>query len=297
MKSDDSRVLFFNENYIDRIKSKYEVFSPTEKTVAKYIISNGAECANMSIQELSEKTGCSSATIMRFCRTAGYGGFSELKFLIKKMSSDFAKDNLSLSYDDSANALKKKILQFTQYSINETVEVLDSRSLDRASTILANAGKIVFCSMGSACGVALAATNHFLSLGKDAVYYSDDLLLLRSVANLSPEDVIIGINYDGYSRSVADAFKLAKSNGATTILMSSFEESLIAQYADIILRTPIRNNSNILNFSATTICQMMIVQLLISGTWQYGGVELDERSKQMRALTNTKRYPKHTTAI
>lgn len=297
MKSGDSRILFFNENYMEKIRRKYDTFSPTEQIVAKYIVSNGSECANMSIQELSEKTGCSSATIMRFCRTAGYSGFSELKFLIKEMSSDFAKDNLSLSYNDNADLLKKKILQFTQYSINETVDVLDSSSLDRASTILANARKIVFCSMGSACGVALAATNHFLSLGKDAAYFSDDLLLLRSAVNLSSNDVIIGINYDGYSRSVADAFKLAKENGATTILMSSFDTSLIAKYADIILRTPVRNNSNILNFSTTTICQMMIVQLLVSGTWQYGGVELDERSKQMRTLTNTKRYPKHTTAI
>ena len=115
---------------------------------------------------------------------------------------------------------------------------------------------------------------------------------MRSVSNLSENDVLIGINYDGYSRSVADAFKLAKSRGTTTILMTSFTQSLIAKYADIILLTPIRNNSNILNFSSTTICQMMIVQLLISSTWQYGGTDLDEKSKNMRTLTNMKRYPK-----
>lgn len=292
MSTDSSRILFLNENYRDRIQNRYSILSSAEKIAADFILKNGPLCTTMSIQEMAEKSGCSSATIMRFCTAVGYSGFSELKFQIKEMSSDFSKENVSISYNDSASSIKQKILQFTQLNLNETVQVLDSDSLDKAARALAEARRIALCSMGSACGVALAAANHFLSLGKDAAFYSDELLLLRSVSNLSENDVLIGINYDGYSRSVADAFKLAKSRGTTTILMTSFTQSLIAKYADIILLTPIRNNSNILNFSSTTICQMMIVQLLISSTWQYGGTDLDEKSKNMRTLTNMKRYPK-----
>lgn len=292
MQSNEERIIFFNESYIDKIQKIYNELSSTEKTVADYVISNSISCSNMSVQELSEKTKCSCATIIRFCRHAGFGGFSELKFSIKNFSSDFSRDNLSLSYHDDSDSLKQKTLQFTQFNINETVNIIDSISLNTACQIIAKARRIIFCAMGSACGVALAATNHFLSMGKDAAFFSDDLLLLRTMTNLDSHDVVIGINYDGYSRSVADAFKMAKETGAVTILMTSFPDSLITKFSDIVLRTPIRNNSNILNFSSTTICQMMIIQLLISGTWQYGGTNLDEKSKRMRPLTNLKRYSK-----
>lgn len=284
--------LFFGDNYYERIRAQLPSVSEGERKAAEYILRNSAECAKLSVHELAKCCGCSSATIIRLCKRLGYEGYAELRLQIRDLAANFAKDNLSISAQDNPQSMKNKSLQFTQSNISETVKQLNDKDLDRASRILAKANRILFCAMGSACGVALAATNHFLSAGKDATFISDDLLQLRSVAHLGSNDVVIGVNYDGYSKAVADTLMLAQKVGATSVLITSFSDSLCAKYADIVLSTPLRNNQNALNFSTTTICQMLIFQILIAGMWQYTGETIDDKSAFVRPCANLKRYEK-----
>ena len=287
---EEERVLYFMGNYVEKINSHFSQLGEAEKLAARYILDNGSACSQMSIKTLAEHSGCSTASIVRLCKDLGYSGFSELKFQIQQNSSAFSKDNLSISHLDDPRSMKQKTLRFAQHSLNTTVQNLDDASLEKAVEALVNARQVLFCAMGSACGAALAGVNHLLSSGIYATFLMDDLLQMRNAAYFHPKDVVIGINYDGNAKGVADTFMVAKQAGATTILITSIPDGMISNYADIILYTPVRNTNNSLNFSTTTMCQLMIVQLLIIGVWQRSGSQLSQKSAEMRTYTNLKRY-------
>lgn len=284
------RALYFTDNYVEKIYSRFSELGEAEKRAARYILDNGSTCSQMSIKTLAENSGCSTASIVRLCKDLGYSGFAELKFQIQQNSSSYSKDNLSISHLDDPASMKQKTLNFAQQALSTTVQSVDDASLEKAVDALVSAKQVLFCAMGSACGAALAGVNHMLSAGIHATFLMDDLLQMRAAAYLKPGDVVIGINYDGNSKGVADTFMVAKSVGATTILITSVPDGTISKYADTILYTPLRNTNNALNFHATTMCQLMIVQLLLIGIWQRSGAALSQRSETMRTYTDLKRY-------
>lgn len=293
----EAQLLCFDENYYKKITSSFDRLGGAEKKAASYILEHGAICARMSVSELAQACGCSAASIVRLCKDLGYSGFSELKFNIQQSGYVFTEGNLSISQTDSPAALVEKTFHYTQQSLNTMVQLLDNELLEHASQAIAKANLVLFCAMGSACGAALAGVNHLLSSGINACFPMDDLLQLRAAAYSGPSDVVIGVNYDGNAKNVSDALMIAKERGATTILITSFPNGLGAHYADIILRTPKRNANNALNYSTTTMCQVMIVHLLIVGAWQWGDAARQEQSSKMRALTYLKRYAIDTSKI
>jgi len=290
MHGNDDRAMYFSENYAEKINNKLDEMSETELRVAEYILNNKDNCVKLSISEMAGQCGVSSATVVRFCKLLGYSGYAELKFQIQKISSDFSKDNLSIFSHDSPASMKQKSLQFTQYNLGATVEKNNGEQLDKAAKLIANADHVLLSAMGSASGVALAASNLLLSAGVNASYHDSDMLQMKSAAFLKKNDVVIGINYDGYSKAVTDTFMVAKRAGAHIILITSFDNTILTEYADIVLYTPVRNNSNVLNFTTTSICQMMIIQLLMVDIWQQSGPDIDKKSSRVRTITDIKRY-------
>jgi len=81
-----------------------------------------------------------------------------------------------------------------------------------------------------------------------------------------------------------------KECGATTILITSAQDSILSKYADIVLFTAIRNISNTLNISTIAMCQLAVLQTLQIGVWQQNRQELSERSQKQLHLTNLKNY-------
>lgn len=292
-----TQLLHYDESYYKKIMANIDRLGEAERKAAAYIVEHGAVCARMSVGQLADACGCSPASIVRLCKDLGYSGFSELKFNIQQSSSDVAGNNLSILQTDSMEEVVEKTFHFTQRSMNSVVRLLDMQGLERASKAIAKANLVLFCAMGSACGAAVAGANHLMSAGINATFQMDELLLMRTASYLGPDDVVIGINYDGNSKNVVDTLKIGQKNGATTVLLTSIPNSLGTKYSDIVLLTPKRSTNSDVNYSTTTLCQIMLVHLLLVGAWQKAGESLQEKAQEMRALTHIKRYSLDTSSV
>ena len=288
MKNNDE--LLYQENYYTKLSSRLHDLSKAEQRAASYIMEHGPACSRMSVAQLAEAAGCSGASVIRLCKDLGYSGYAEMRFNIQQSTANPSDQRLSILESDSTEAVVEKAFRFTQQSLNSVLHLLDMETLERASRMIANARQVLLCSMGSACGAALAGANHLLSAGINATFQSDDLLIMRTVSYFGPEDVVIGINYDGNSKTVVDALMVAKRNKAATILITSMTKSLGTKYADAVLLTPKRNVNSSLNYSTTTICQILLVHLLLANAWQQTGTRLEAKTHEMRSLTHIKRY-------
>lgn len=71
--------------------------------------------------------------------------------------------------------------------------------------------------------------------GISGTAYSDVTQQLVAAANIKPEDVAFSVSYEGRSRNVVEAMKIAKERGAVTICITKMNKSPLLHYVDIAL--------------------------------------------------------------
>ena len=98
--------------------------------------------------------------------------------------------------DDSIADIVQKIVDFNKEAIEQTSHIIDLHDLERAVDVLSNAKRIDFSGMGASGIVAYDAMTKFMRINI-LVIIIKTALQLTSAANLSEDDVAVGISYSG----------------------------------------------------------------------------------------------------
>lgn len=283
--------------FASRVRLNYQKLSGSERRVAEYLIKNEDRCQALTIYQLAEEIGTSVATITRFCQTLGYRGLADLKFNLQQGTVDLVSEDMGIRRDDSVNVIKQKAMQFTQSAMQECIMQMDNAVLEQAIHAIGQAEHVMLCGMGSASGIVHAAVGLFLTAGINASFVEDTLLQLRSVAMLQPGDVLLAISYDGYAKDMGDAMMLARERGVRTILVTSVQNTLLTNYAEMELYTPARSLGNAMSITATGMCQLAILQSLMVGVVAMYYDSLSVRSAAQLHLSELKRYDYRQTEL
>ncbi|MCQ2420548.1 MAG: MurR/RpiR family transcriptional regulator [Clostridia bacterium] len=282
--------LSFGADCAGRIGAVYDTLSSTDKKIADYVLANGPQCAQLSVRAFADACGCSASTVVRFCRLLHYDGFADFKYDIRRAEAALPENDITLHPRDSIGSMMQRALYYACQSLRATVDRTDEVLLDEAAHQIIAAGNVQFCAIGSAGGVAQAACSQLLSLGIPACFFSDELQQLRLAACRKPGDVLIGINYNNAAKTVADAFMAAKAAGATTILITAVKDGILSSYSDYVFYTPLRRAGNSLNISTSTLCQSMLLQLLMLRVWQLDPDRFGQQTETIRNFTKMKLY-------
>jgi hypothetical protein len=72
-----------------RIRSLIQNESGATVTIGRFVLKAPFRARNLSIEELAQACGASAATVHRFCRDLGYGGYKEWGIDRSVLNSDF----------------------------------------------------------------------------------------------------------------------------------------------------------------------------------------------------------------
>lgn len=252
-----------------RIREAFNTIKPAEENAAQYILDFPEEVVNLSIKELSERSGSSQAAIIRLCKNIGVSGFQELKVRIAgdlqtKETYDYRYEEISP--DDTTQQLVEKISQKNIYSINETIKLAEIKDLEDAIISLSNAKRIDFYGAAASQIIALDAQQKFLRINKHCTAYEDAHLQLTSSVTLSEDDVAIGISYSGETSHVISAIINAKQTGATTIGITRYGKNPLSELVDISLYISSSESDTIRSAAtASRIAQLNMIDILFTG--------------------------------
>lgn len=251
------------EEYISRIHGKYDQMSDSERQVADYFLERrGTIPADLNVQEVARLSRTSVATVMRFCKTLGFKGFSEFKYHVKNGVLAPIGGSVRFGSRDDMNLIKEKVAEYTRRTITGSMQHADSRELERAVEALENCERVFITATGTASGVAQSATNIFMVMGLCCHYTADPLTMLREMSFCTKKDLVIGITSCGRIKEVVDALKIARERGATTIGVTGMPDSLVTRYSDIVLHCLLQDNSVSLDLITVSLCQLLTLQTL-----------------------------------
>jgi DNA-binding MurR/RpiR family transcriptional regulator len=226
-------VIVVEENIILGIKSKLNDLSKTEKKIGEYILNHSVEIVNDNTSELAEKAGVSPATIVRFCRSIGLSGFSQLKVrLYADASSVDEKLFTDINPDEDVALIAEKLaLRFNQ-SISQTVHILDTKRIEEIADIMEHCSTIYVYGLGASHVVADDFTQKFTRIGKLVINTLDHHLLSSSLISAEDHCMFFAISNSGETNEAIKLAQIAKQKKVYTVGITQNENSTLAKLVD-----------------------------------------------------------------
>jgi len=255
------------KDIVSQIREKYDSFSKSHRKLADYILDNPGDVAFLSINELSQTTGISPATITRFAHKLEFQGYNEFQRGIyehQKQQAPFGQLKSLLRSEASDDCSEQDSLQNSIQSNIRLLEDLDTPQLRasflRAQEILRKAGTIYIAGHRSSYAAA-----YYFAFMLQRMY--ENVRLIEASSNTLPavlcdvksEDCLVIISYARYSSASYDIVSHFHREGCQVIALTDSPTSPIALKSNEVLIAP--NGENFSPVGAIALCNCFITSL------------------------------------
>jgi DNA-binding MurR/RpiR family transcriptional regulator len=259
-------------NSVVRIRALLPSLPRAEQRVASKVIEDPAGVSAMTITELAQSCDTSETTVIRFCRAVGFSGYPQLRLTLatevgRAEGSDSGRRVVSgdISPGDSLEQVVEKIAFADARAVEDTASQLDITVLERVIDAIVAARRVDIYGVAASGGVAVDLQQKLHRIGKTAFAWSDTHVALTSAALLREHDVAIGISHTGVTLDTIDALAEARRRGATTVALTNFPRSPIADVADLVLTTAARETTFRSGATASRLAQLTVVDCVFVG--------------------------------
>lgn len=278
--------------WIARIQQHYEMLPKTERKVADYLLRDPQSAAEMSSIELSKVSGTSPATVMRFCRSIGFNGFSEFKIYVRSEKLAPYEDPMRIEHGDPISAIKQKSFRYGQSVLEETMNILDDKMLSAAVSAIDKAREVIIVGIGGSGSTGRCVYDSLLQIDVPCHFIEDPIFQILAIAKLKPGDVVIACCHSGKTIDVLDACVEAKKRGVTVIGLIGITGSPLTKIVDISLMTGLSNHQYYSDTLAARICELGVVATLHTALSLIRRESLRDNRRRITDLINIKRTQK-----
>ena len=271
------------------IRKKYKEFRPSEKKVADYILRCDEDVSQMTIVKLSKCVGVSQPTILRFANAIGISGFKELKYCLLQdklydmaVPEPTALHGFCISNKDELVDVPSNVIATTTKIMQDILKSISSKEYLKLIDKIVSVQKVFVFGVENSGSAVSDLVTKLLYLGINCITYTDYYLQSVCASNLTKNDLAIGISYTGYSKNTVDVMEVAKKSGATTAIITNFENSVISNFADIVITATteqyIYGDAIFSRTSQLAIVDMIYTGILVSN-YNYYTEKINECSK------------------
>ncbi|MEG0367033.1 MAG: MurR/RpiR family transcriptional regulator [Coprobacillus sp.] len=252
------------------IKSIYRDLSKKEKSIADFILENPKKVSRSTINEISNELSIADSTFFQFTRKLGYNGFRDFRndLLTEEFDAEISVHE-NISHDDNALTMAKKAFESSIHALEDTKNLLDLDSLNKAANIILNTNNLVFFGIGGSNIIASDAYHKFLRSPVRCQHAEDFHIQLMQASLLTKDDCAFLISHTGLTKEAIQIAEVVKKNGTRLIVVTSFPLSPLAKMADVVFissseETGYRSESLSSRISQLSITDALFVIIMFS---------------------------------
>jgi len=241
----------------EQIRSRYNSLPKNQRKIAEYFINNFDRIPFLNVQELSESTGVSVASIVRFAQRAGYKGFSELRDAI---SDSFQKGMHNseifplLEKHKIDDDLLTEVANLDIKNINDTLNLIDRKSFKYVIERISYAERVYTGGLGISYLLAEILAYQLTQVGIDSsVLRHTHTLFHEQVLFLNSKDLLVLFSFPPYSKETVDLARFAEERRIDVIAITNVPASPITQYSKASLIVESRNMLFTNSFAAISV--------------------------------------------
>lgn len=254
------------------IQAHLDSYSPSIRRIADALLSRPQIALELTISQLARACETSETSVVRFCRTLGFTGYSPFRMqMAAELASEGAQRGNDSGYGsdilatDSLADMVAKISSSELIGIQETAQNLDLKALQSVIDLVRVAPKVIVFGVGASNGGAHDLAQKLQRIGRVALAEYDAHNALVAAALLRPGDVAIGFSHSGRTRETFEVLRVAHEAGASTVAITNVEDSRISKQADVTVRTAVRETTFRSGAMASRIAQLTVVDYIFVG--------------------------------
>ncbi len=274
-----------------QIKMIYPVLSRSNRLIADYLLRDDCDISDLSIAEFARQLNVSTATVVRFCRTIGYKGFSEMKVRLSDKGWNMDELFEPIAFKDSLASIRQKVVALNKRTIDDLNKSLGEELLEAVSSLLINADQIVIISEGGSSCAGYCAYDAFTKLSLNCIHHTDPFFQLMVVQNLDPakRNVVFAINNSGRSESTLGTLKFARELGIPTVGVVGLPGTPSSRFLDYQLVTGMFDSDIYSDMTVSRIGEIGVVSVLYSVIAAKASREQIRRSRKIIEALDRKR--------
>jgi DNA-binding MurR/RpiR family transcriptional regulator len=241
----------------------------TMAKIAAVLIDDPKAPLTLSITELAERAGTSAASVTRFCRMIGYGGYSQLRVGIAEdvgrggaKAAWIGEIGRSFGPDDPPEDIRTALLNTHVSSLQTTAGLLDMDAAIRVAGKIVKSRQLDVYGVGGSALTALETEARLYRIGINVHTWAEVHNGLTSAAILDRNCVAIGISNTGRTEETIQMLTVAKASGAYTVAITGNPDSPLARVADDLLVAASPNSYLQPADLSARHCQLFVVDLL-----------------------------------
>ncbi|MGB9821230.1 MAG: MurR/RpiR family transcriptional regulator [Pseudothermotoga sp.] len=230
-----------NVEYRKKIQKVYSKLTRSQRKVAEFIVDNPSKITLMSADQLAKASGVGEATVIRFARTLGYNGYSEMKeefqrALVNNLTSS-KKVEEGLKTISSESVLEE--LLKTHHAVFQNMNLSElTKSLKSAAKIIFEANDVYVFGEGAALVPALELSFWLNRFGKKTwLFNTTGRSFFENIVNISKNDVSVGFAYRKINFELRILFSETRKRGGKNILFTDRQLSQLSDLADEMIAT------------------------------------------------------------
>ena len=254
------------KDVVSQIRENYDSFSKSHRKLADYILDNPGDVAFLSINELSQVTGISPATITRFAYKLEFQGYNEFQrglYEHQKQRAPFGQLKTLLRSETAEDQGENPLGGCIQSSM-ELLESLDTPQVrgafQRSLEILRSARTIYIAGHRSSYTAA-----YYLAFMLQQMYPNVRLVELTasnlpaSLCDVGAEDCLVVISYARYTSVSYEIVSHFHREGCKIVAVTDSMTSPIALRSTEVLIAP--NGESFSPVGAIALCNCFITSL------------------------------------
>jgi DNA-binding MurR/RpiR family transcriptional regulator len=256
------------------IVRRYEELSPRLQQVAKYVLENPNDMALQTLAVIAERCEVQPSTIVRFAKTFGYEGASDMQELFK---DEMLTQSPSPSYAErirqfsrragAAGALAPQDVmhEFADSNILALEHLKSSvrkADLERAVDLIAGANAVYIVGLRRSFPVASYLAYALRHVDKRA-YLLDGVagMLAEQSTMLTSKDLLIAISFQPYAAETVEIVSATREQKARIIAITDSRLSPIAAASDLVFEI---KDAEVRQFRSLTASLCLAQSLVIS---------------------------------
>nr|WP_246623962.1 MurR/RpiR family transcriptional regulator [Sphingomonas colocasiae] len=260
-------------------------FTPAERSIANFILSNRGGIAFESPDSIAEKLGVSSVTVGRFARKMGYRHFKDLKTGLRTTMSGapwLVGDQVTRFMDEKGeDRLPKRSLELEIAGIVEVYGMAETRTWKEIVALLARSPQVYVAGFQTERAVA-AALAYQLQYTRDGVHLVDGAAgNFHEVFAGDPEGrCLVLVDLRRYSEQAHDLAAQASADGIPVIMLTDKFCDWIRKFTSLII--PVSTEVDL--FWSSQVSLGCAVNLLVNGVIGELGAGVEARLARVTQL-------------
>ena len=221
-----------NISVVDHIQDKLNDLFPAEKKVAEYILNNISEIVNLNVAELANKSGTSSATVIRTVKHLGYEGYYQMRIMISK---DIGKSETFFDSEDTLTSVQK-FFAIEAERLNRLANTIDLPQLIEIAKVILNCSFTHIIAVGNTTPISTDLGFRLERSGIRCTYSPLYEQFLNHINLGNSEECVIAFSRSGASKQVIQAVKIAAEKGMKIIVITGELKEDLISHADYIIK-------------------------------------------------------------